>query len=299
MLQSIKIWMYHLLRKTIISLGLFAVLVTGLALASTPAPGESVTAGPGVVASMGTVLDSPSFPQPAPPRKKYAVVIGIVYQSADFGIIKHTDDDAAAVDTLLTQKWGYPRENVLTLLNEQATGENIINALRWLATNPDIDENTDVVFYYSGHGIRNGAGINAPPSFDQGAALVPYDYANFDFRTGNGLVWDGELAQYLGQVKAGRMWINFDSCFSGTFTAPGIAGPNRVVTMSSLPNELSSEIDHVQRGVLTQLLVEEGVARGLSIEDAYLAATPRAVTEFHQTPQIADGYPGNLDLAAD
>lgn len=290
--------MYHLLRKTIIFLGLFAVLVTGLALSGAPAPGAPSSGGDDVIASMGATLDTPSFPQPAPPRKKYAVVIGIVYQDPQFGIIHHTDNDAASLNNLLTQQWGYPQDHVLTLLNGQATRENIVQALNWLATNPDIDRNTDVVFYYSGHGIRNGYGINAP-GLDVGAAIVPYDFAGFDFRAGNGLIWDGELAQYLGQVKAGRIWISFDSCFSGSFNRPGIVGPNRVVTMSSQADQLSSEIDNTQRGVLTQLLVDEGLARGLSIEEAFSVAGPRASVEYNQNPQMADDYAGNLYLGED
>lgn len=285
--------MYSLLRKTIIFMGLFAVLVSGLALSGTNTTTASSPDETGTSVSMGALFESPSFPQPATPRKKYAVVIGIVYQSPDFGIIHHTDDDAAAVNNLLTQKWGYPQDHVLTLLNGQATRENIVQALNWLATNPDIDANTDVVFYYSGHGIASGQGVSLP-GFSNGVAMVPYDFAGFDYRNGNGLVWDGELAQYLGQVKAGRMWINFDACFSGGFNRAGIIGPGRVVTMSSGAGELSSEINHVQRGVITQLLVEEGMARGLSVEEAFTVAGPRAAVEFGQNPQMADDNPGNF-----
>lgn len=242
-----------------------------------------------------------SLPGPAvrsvPNHKKFAVVIGVVYNSYDFGYVGYADRDAGSVYDMLTGRMGFPRENVILLQNSQATLDNILKALEWLTTNPRIDSESEVVFFYSGHGLRNGpgAGLNIP-DLAPGAALVPFDYPGFDFRRGQGMIWDWQLAEFLSRINPARMWISIDSCSSGGFNRPGITGPNRVVTMSSQINELSSEISDAGRGVMTQYLVEEGISKGLSVEDAFLAAAPRAALGYGQNPQIADEYPGNLVL---
>ena len=270
---------------TVFNLGVFGVVTSG---ASEPIP-TKITAVSGISAS----------PETANPdeisRKKFAVIIGIVYDNSELGVVEFADWDAASLHGLLTQRLGFPAENVILLKNQDATREKIIAALEWLATNPEIDSESDVVFYYSGHGLRNAPdiGLNAPQTAP-GYALVPFDFKNFDYKTGAGLLWDGQLADYLSRINPGRMWITIDSCFSGGFDRPGISGPNRVVTLSSQAGELSGEIRETRRGVFTQFMVDEGIARGLSVEQAYGAAAPRASGGYGQNPQIADNYPGNM-----
>lgn len=274
---------------------LTVVLAVGLGVSGTMSArkngGTEFTASfGGAVASQ---LDGPAAA--SGPVRKFAVVIGIVYDNYEFGWINFADKDAAAVSSLLTQKMGFPAENVVLLQNSEASRENILEALEWLATNPDLDENSEVVIYYSGHGVRSGPGVGMNiPELPAAYALAPFDFMNYDFKKGAGLIWDTELAAILSQIKPAKMWVSIDSCSSGGFIRPGITGPNRVVTASSRGDELSSEIDLVQRGVFTQLLVEEGLARGLTVEDAYAAAAPRASGEFGQNPQIADEYPGSM-----
>ena len=128
-------------------------------------------------------------------------------------------------------------------------------------------------------------GLNIP-NVPSAYALVPVDFRAFDYKTGQGLLWDKELADYLGKIKAGRMWINIDSCFSGGFNQPGITGPNRVVTMSSQGDQLSSEIPDAQHGVLMQYMIQEGMAKGLSVEDAFAAAAPRPSSIQGKIPKL-------------
>lgn len=244
----------------------------------------------------GSVADQLDGPASASaPVHKFAVIIGIVYDNYEFGWINFADKDAAAVYSLLTQKMGFPAENVILLQNSEASRNNITDALDWLVDNPDVDENSEVVIYYSGHGVRSGPGVGMNiPELPSAYALAPFDFMNYDFKKGAGLIWDTELADKLSQISPAKMWVSIDSCSSGGFLRPGITGPNRIVTASSRGDELSSEIDPVQRGVFTQLVVEEGLARGLTVEEAFAAAAPRASGEFGQNPQIADEYPGSM-----
>jgi len=300
--------MFPSFRKT--ALGLLTSLILSLIFtASVSAEATGPVDNP--VYTMGAAVDiatpteqntvPAALPGPAvrsvPNHKKFAVIIGIVYENYDFGYVGYADRDAGSVYDMLTGKMGFPRENVILLQNSQATLDNICKALDWLSTNPRIDSESEVVFFYSGHGLRNGpgAGLNIP-DLAPGAALVPFDYPGFDFKRGQGLIWDSQLAGFLSRIRPARMWISIDSCSSGGFNRPGITGPNRVVTMSSQIDELSSEISDAGRGVMTQYLVEEGISKGFSVEDAFLAAAPRAALGYGQNPQIADEYPGNLDI---
>lgn len=235
-------------------------------------------------------------PVPAP-RKKFALVVGIDYNNSILGTVHYADQDAASMYHLLTAGMGFPAENIRLLRNGDATRQNIISALDWLSHSAGVDANSDVVFFYSGHGLRSqpGLGLNIPGVTDA-YTLVPFDFYTFDYRSGLGLIGDSELATYLGSINAGRMWINIDSCFSGGFDRPGITGPNRVVTMSSQSDQLSGEMPGVQRGTMMENMVEEGIAKGASIEEAFNAAAPRAHAISGQDPKIADNYPGNMNL---
>lgn len=256
-----------------------------------------------VVASGGSAAKGPvssDAADRAPLVKKFAVVIGITYDNYDLGVVNFADQDALSVYNLLTRKMGFPRENVILLRNQEADRQGIMKALAWLVQNPDVDGDADVVFFYSGHGVRSATA--ASPEYDgkaPGYALVPFDFTHFDYANGEGLLWDNYLAQMLARINPRRMWIDIDACVAGGFTRPGISGPNRVLTLSSQADQLSSEVQETERGVLTQYMIEDGVARGVPVEKAFAAAAPRAFDAYGQNPQIVDNYPGDLDLFHD
>lgn len=281
--------------KTILSF--LATLILFLGLAGVVSSDESLVpvnmiaqTGFGKGLEEGVAQDQPS-------KKKYAVIVGIVYDNYELGQISYADQDAASMYRLVTEKFGFPRNNVILLQNSQATRRNILDALGWLADNPDIDSDSDVVVFYSGHGLRSAPniGLNLPGIADA-YSLVPFDFINFDYKKGQGLIWDAELAGLLDGIRAGRMWIHIDSCFSGGFDKPGISGANRILTTSSRADELSNEIPETQRGVMMQYMVELGVSQGMTIEQAFSLSAPWASLRYGQNPQIADKYPGNMDL---
>jgi len=292
--------------KIILAMLAALVMVLGLAAAASPGNPRSPIAqmGPGKGLTEAAI-DAPAFQQlplsataGQTPVKKFAVVIGVVYDNYDLGEVDYADRDAVSVYNLLTQQWGYPPENVRMLRNSEASRQNIIAALDWLAHNPDIDSSSDVVVFYSGHGVRSAPNIGLNiPGMDNAYALVPFDFRAFDYKKGQGLLWDNELAGYLGGIQAGRMWIHIDSCSSGGFDRPGITGPNRIVTMSSQADELSSEIPEAQRGAMVQFMIDNGLGKGLDIEQAFNLAAPLAYAGYGQNPRIADNYPGNMDLS--
>lgn len=279
------------LTVTTLSLVLFGMVSFG---SSEPRPPVNVNAVSGISAFPEITRDAEELRS-----KKFAVLIGVVYDNNDLGKVEFADWDAGSLYNLLTGRLGYPPENVVLLQNQNATHVNIRDAILWLAANPAIDADAEVVFYYSGHGLRNspGGGLGGLdiPGMGTSYAIVPYDFKAYDYKNGTGLFFDSWLAEQLSRINPGRMWINIDSCFSGGYDRPGISGPNRVVTLSSQADQLSGEIPEARRGTFTQYLIEEGIARGLSVEDAFNEAAPRA-NSAGQNPLIADNYPGTLDF---
>ena len=233
---------------------------------------------------------------PTPPVGKYAVIIGIDYDHYDFGAVHYADQDAGSVYRMLTQEKGFLPQNIRLLQNGQATHDSIMAALNWLVTNPGVNTRSEVVFFYSGHGLRNGDGAGLDiPGFPPASALVPFDYYNYDYSRGDGLIWDGDLADKLSRIQPKLMWVSIDSCFAGGFIRPGVAGPNRIVTTSSQVDELSNELPDAQRGVFTNFMVDQGMDRGLPIEQAFWGAFSQSQA-YHQDPQISDNYPHSGDL---
>jgi hypothetical protein len=173
----------------VIGLGLFGVVSSG---ASEPSSGIKINA----VSDQSFPLNqSAAQPPQEQSRKKFAVVIGIVYDNYDLGLVDFADRDAVSVYNLLIQKMGFPAQNVILLRNSEATNANINNALSWLVNNPEIDSSSDVVFYYSGHGLRNEAtGVFSNPALAAGYALVPFDFKIFDYKSGQGLFTDSYFA---------------------------------------------------------------------------------------------------------
>jgi hypothetical protein len=103
---------------------------------------------------------SPAAPVISAPGQKFAVVIGIArHRFADAGItnLKFADRDATQLrDFLLSPEGGsFRRENVVLLLNEDATAERIRNALSDSLAGAGADD--FVLVYFSGHGIYDPA----------------------------------------------------------------------------------------------------------------------------------------------
>ncbi len=279
--------MHALLSKTLIIFFALVAAVAGIAatISSVDSQSGRAPAGNRPAAAWGS--------SPAPPQvHKFAVIIGIDYDHTDFGVVKYADRDADSIYNVLTRQKGFPPGNIVMLRNGKASRGNILAALSRLAANPAVNSNSEVVFFYSGHGLRNGPGDGLDiPGVAPGYALVPFDFFNYNWKQGAGLIWNWELAAALSRIHPGMMWVSIDSCFSGGFIQPGIAGPNRVVTASSQADQLSNELPRAQQGVFTDFMVNEGIARGMSIEQAFNFASVRSLP-YSQTPQIADEAPG-------
>jgi hypothetical protein len=159
-----------------------------------------------------------------PTRKNaYAIVIGIEQYREKLPKADFADRDAKLVGEYLTKVMGYPEENVVVRTNEKASMNDLVKYLEsWLPNN--VEKNSPVFIYYSGHG--------APNTKTGDAYLVPYDGdPTFVDKTGYPLK---KLYAQLESLSARDITVVLDSCFSG-------AGGRSVIGKGLRPMGLSTE----------------------------------------------------------
>jgi len=105
---------------------------------------------------------------------------------------------------------GYVSEHVKFLSDQKASRANILTELESLAQSTE--ENDTVIIYFSGHGGRIDTGSL------KGNYLIPYDADPEKFRETT--IQGEELTAILRRIKAGRLLILFDCCYSGGTAEP-------------------------------------------------------------------------------
>ena len=137
------------------------------------------------------------------------------------------------------------RCSVRLLEDSQATKAGIRDAiLNWL--DPREDENTQVVFFFSGHGMY--AADDNPPEEADGydEFIVPYDLdclycdtpqAEWNPETA---IRDDELDSWLSQLESQHIVVLIDSCFAGGMASSPVATARGLPQISALSNATSS-----------------------------------------------------------
>jgi len=149
----------------------------------------------------------------APPEKitgdKYAVVVGVSrykYAGAGLSDLRFADRDASAFrDFLLSPDGGsFPKENILFLVNEDATAQNLRSALFTFLTRPRPQDL--VVIYFAGHGAPD-------PNDQRNLYLLTYD-TKPDNMGGTAFLMS-QLQDVFHLILKARRVITFtDSCHS-------------------------------------------------------------------------------------
>lgn len=237
-------------------------------------------------------------------NKAYAVVIGIQNYRQKLPRADYATQDARLVVDYLTKALGYPEENVVTLLNENATNVDFVKYFeKWLPNN--VEKESTVFVYYSGHG--------APEPKTGGAYLVPYDGdPTFIAETGYSLK---RMYDALGKLPAKEIIVALDSCFSGaggrSVLAKGtrplvmnlqnnvVPSRNMTVISASQGDQISSTYEEKGHGLFTYFLLKgirnEDVTTqdgSLKIDDLYSYLKPqveriaRKQYNSEQTPQL-------------
>jgi hypothetical protein len=153
-------------------------------------------------------------------RRLLALVVGVGKYRPAGPLPGRTPNDAASIRRLLTDRYGFPKENVCVLVDEQATTETFRTAFdRALVGRAQAGD--VAIFYFSGHGsqVPDDNGDEAS-GWDQTLLL-------HDARAGGvkDLV-DDELNGMLERLYARttNVFVGLDSCNSGTATRGAAAG---------------------------------------------------------------------------
>ena len=238
----------------------------------------------------------------------YAVIIGISdYPRTSIDLIFSDDDANRLYNHLRSPEGGALRKSqIRKLTNQEATKQNILAACKEMFLKAD--ENDLVIFYYSGHGLRNG--------------FIPYDLSG-----DNQIVYHRELSDIFNASNAKQKVIIADACHAGSLgylTEKGLNAPQEDLSpsfyqklyeteegyafiLSSKSREVSYEHDGLRAGVFSHFLINglKGKANfnnddliNISELFKYTKMNVHKFTEGKQTPIIFGKIDGQMPLSA-
>jgi peptidoglycan/xylan/chitin deacetylase (PgdA/CDA1 family)/uncharacterized caspase-like protein len=170
----------------------------------------------------GTTTEATSTAAQAQPlyRESWAVIAAIDnYQK--WPKLHYAVNDAISVRDILLNKFGFKRDHIITLLNEEATRERILSALGDTLSNPDNVRRDDRVFvFFAGHGSTR----RLPTGRDLGY-IIPSD-ADTQNIQGQAISMTN-FQDISDSIPAKHLLFVMDSCYSGlAITRAGNAGNN-------------------------------------------------------------------------
>ncbi|EMI44938.1 caspase family protein [Rhodopirellula sp. SWK7] len=150
-------------------------------------------------------------------RKQWALIVGIDYadgeafnnaQRREIPQLSNARRDAEALKEKLIQKYGYGSENVVLLLETEATQDRIIRELQRL-NSPDVGDQDSVLVFFAGHGAKQDDG-------DGNVVIYPHDVELRNGRATSGMISvRNDLIAKLDNSAALHKLLILDSCYSG------------------------------------------------------------------------------------
>lgn len=214
--------------------------------------------------------------------EKYAVIVGVArYQNAGRGLssLRFADRDAESLrDFLLSPEGGsFKRENMVYLVNEEATSQKVRSALFTFLTKPR--EQDFVVIYFAGHGAPD-------PNDRRNLYLLTFDTDPADMGGTAFPMW--QLQDVFTRVLRARRVVTFaDSCHSYGISGQSFGASGR---SNNLINQyLASVATSSERAVLTASDVSQ-----LSMEGEKWGGGHGVFTHY-----VLKGIRGDADLNHD
>jgi hypothetical protein len=241
-------------------------------------PAAAGIGGVGAVSVMGprTVPHFSPGTRPAPPPgTRFALLIGINHARGASALEGAVTDALNVKQALLD--YGFPPQNVRTLLDAQASRAAILQGL------------DDLV-------------AETPPSGIAVVAIAAHSrrYGGVDqLLAADGLRVDStEIAGRLQHLRA-RAWIALPTCYAGGYAIPGIVGHNRIATFASDGRSESYEVGRAGSYLIIDMVQDAMIERYApqSVESAFYWAQHRLEqTNPNRVPSISDGIDGDLVL---
>lgn len=231
-------------------------------------------------------IDRPAF-HLAARTDDYAVVVGVEKYANDLPDAQFAERDAAAVKANLLAL-GYQERNIKFLTGQRATGTSLASYIEdWLPRN--VNKNSSVFFYFSGHGAPN-------PKTGQ-AYIIPWDgNPSFLDKTAYPLK---RLYSSLSVLKVKQVLVALDSCFSGSggrsvlpegarplvssLDIP-IPGTNILLFAATSPSEITSTMKDQGHGSFTYYFLK---GLGGAAKDKTGRVTPQGLYDYLR-PKVQD-----------
>lgn len=169
-------------------------------------------------------------------RRLLGVFVGIADYDGEAEDLPRSDQDAKVLYDIFTRQFGMERADSALLLNEDATVENVMEAVERIGRRAQPDDM--LIFFYSGHG---------------GQMMGPADAKDPDgvhetlFVRG-GEIRDDDFAEAINRSEAGLCLVVLDSCLSGGFAKDVVSAPGRMGIFSSEEDVLSAVPDRIDAG---------------------------------------------------
>ena len=172
-----------------------------------------------------TTAAPPADPPPALYRESWAVVIAID-NYPKWPKLEYAVNDAKGVKDILLNKFGFKRDHVITLFNEEATRERILSVLGDTLSDPNNVKREDRVFvFFAGHGATR----RLPSGRDLGY-IIPWDADTHNFE-GQAISMTN-FQDISESIPAKHVFFVMDSCYSGLAFTRGEGGNNYLREMS-------------------------------------------------------------------
>ncbi|MDN3649294.1 polysaccharide deacetylase family protein [Reinekea marina] len=138
----------------------------------------------------------------------WALVIG-VNKYRYWPQLSYAVNDAHGVKEVLQNKYGFEEERIFTLLDENASRENITEHLANILSDPDrVKPNDRVFIFYAGHGMTR-----VLPSGRNLGYIIPFDAELDKFHSK--AISMTHLQDFSDMIPAKHVYFVMDSCYSG------------------------------------------------------------------------------------
>lgn len=183
------------------------------------------------------------------PTNYYAVIAACSrYQNSSYNLPKaflppFSDEKLSVLYTSLLASKNWNKSNIILLLNDQATKQNITDALVHMAS--IVGPNDIFLFSWSGHGTEvndtDGDESSGGTNDTMDEAICPYDVIKVDNFTKLNVLTDDELGHLFSNITCKGMCLIFDCCLSGDMVDRDTTNQTTDVSDASLQTSAFTE----------------------------------------------------------